>query len=413
MKTKLDYQPDITERSRIICEKYWLGASHEKRNPFTYSCREIADSFDITPNEVYRIAKNNAHLIVLECQCVNCDSARTCSNRTEFMNISLDDWECDICCLETLHRQQQDYRERAEQEIQLQFEMQQFHRKLLIEFRQSQINSIPSLNNINIIDHYLLVAVVNSLGTDNLCSTISLCNNLDIPLSPLYRLDATILDRLIKKSLLIVDIEDSYNCLSSGEEPELQLDIFNMTFDFAYNPEQLQKLIIDSDNEIFKNRLMSSSEYTEWCQEIQLGECISYLANRMIINDFTFDISEKMQSLLGICLSKYSVSEVYYMIWGAVESASSYSNKSGISKLQATNSIYGNIQRTYDKIDNNLISSKQFNRGSTQPQSAIAKMFFDKIYGVEDCGFRYSVEELPNQILSKRVQSTLYYPKLI
>lgn len=277
MKTKVAYKLDITEDAKTICDKYWLRIKNNTKNPFIYSCKEIGDEFGLTYREITRIAEDNAYLTILDCRCVNCSTAKICCNRAEFISPYLDSWECENCYLKAFYRRQQDSRRDGnESALQQQLIKENSFINQLMQFRQTQLYSVPSLGDIDIIDHYLLVAVLTCLGTDNLRSTISLSDNLNIPLSPSYSLDAKILDRLMRKNLLLVNIENSYDYVHANEDCLLQFDLFKMTFDFAYSPDQLQKLIIDSKDDLSKKKLIHNPEYKEWCQDIQLEECVSY-----------------------------------------------------------------------------------------------------------------------------------------
>ena len=51
MKTKLEYQSDITETNKLICEKYWLREG-DKRSGFIYTCREIGQEFDVKHQDI-------------------------------------------------------------------------------------------------------------------------------------------------------------------------------------------------------------------------------------------------------------------------------------------------------------------------------------------------------------------------
>jgi hypothetical protein len=326
----------------------------------------------------------------------------------------LDSWECESCYLKAFYRRQQDSRRDGnESALQQQLIKENVFINQLIQFRQTQLYSVPSLDNINTVDHYLLVAVLTCLGTDNLRSTISLSDNLDTQLSPSYSLDTKILDRLMRKNLLLVNIENSYDYVHANEDCLLQFDLFKMTFDFAYSPDQLQKLIIDSKYDSSKKRLIHSFEYKECCQDIQLEECVSYLTYCSKNNNLAPIIDAKMASLLNTCLLDYSVSEIYYMIWEGVERASSYCNKPNIDKMRASNSIYGNIQKMYEKIDNQLIENKKYSRDDTHPKSVLTRTFFDEIHGIEDCGFRHTVDDLLKQLQPHKNISTIYYPRLL
>ena len=414
MKTKVAYKLDITEDAKTICDKYWLRIKNNTKNPFIYSCKEIGDEFGLTYREITRIAEDNAYLTILDYRCVNCSTAKICCNRAEFISSYLASWECENCYLKAFYRRQQDSRRDGnESALQQQLIKENSFMNQLMQFRQTQLYSVPSLGDIDIIDHYLLVAVLTCLGTDNLRSTISLSDNLNIPLSPSYSLDAKILDRLMRKNLLLVNIENSYDYVHANEDCLLQFDLFKMTFDFAYSPDQLQKLIIDSKEDVSKKKLIHNPEYKEWCQDIQLEECVSYLTYCSKNNNLAPIVGAKMASLLNTCLLDHSVSEIYYMIWKGVERASSYCNKPSIDKMRASDSIYGNIQKMYEKIDNQLIENKKYSRDDTHPKSVLTRTFFDEIHGIEDCGFRHTVDDLLKQLQPHKNISTIYYPRLL
>lgn len=271
------------------------------------------------------------------------------------------------------------------------------------------MQSIPSVEDISAIEHILLVAVIESIGSDDLQSTLSLRNNLQVTLSPSYRIDAEILRRLCLKNLLLVNTEDSYHYIKIVDKDNFEIDFFQMNFHFAYDNSQLHQIIANSKSEEFKYILVKNSEYKEWCQRIQLEECIRYLDKRAKMNNLLPTIGEKMESLLSICLLKYSVSEIYYIIWGSVESASAYFNKANITRLHASNSIYGNIQRMYDKLTNRTLQSRYYNRDSKQPQSAIERLLFDRIYEVDNCGFTCTIDELLNRFKLQIAPSKLSY----
>lgn len=414
MKTKVAYKLDITEDAKTICDKYWLRIKNNTENSFLYSCKEIGDEFGLTYREVAKIAEDNAYLIILDCQCVNCSTAKFCCNRIEFTSSYLDSWECESCYLKAFHRRQQDSRrDGTEIALQQQLIKENAFINQLMQFRETQLYSVPSLDNINTIDHYLLVAVLTCLGTDNLRSTISLSDNLDTRLSPSYSLDTKILDRLMRKNLLLVNIENSYEYVQANEDCLLQFDLCKMTFDFAYSPDQLQKLIIDSKYDSSKKRLIYNFEYKEWCQDIQLEECVSYLTYCSENNNLAPIIDAKMASLLNTCLLYYSVSEIYYIIWEGVERASSYCNKLGIDKKRASESVYSNIQKMYENIDSQLIENKKYSRDDTHPKSVLTKTFFDEVHRIEDCGFRHTVDDLLKQLQPHKNISTVYYPRLL
>ena len=114
-------------------------------------------------------------------------------------------------------------------------------------------------------------------------------------------------------------------------------------------------------------------------------------------------------SLLKASLTNYSVTELISLIWMAVESASSYSNKPNITNKHASNSIYTILQSNIDKVSNGVWKRKTFNRDTNLRESAIAKVFFDDVFKVQDGSFKYRLDELFESLRVKRLPKESSY----
>jgi hypothetical protein len=397
MQTKVGYKLGILENDKIICDKYWLRVKYDHENPFIYRCKEIGYEFGLTCSEVAKIAENNAYLAVIDCQCESCGTAKICHNRAEFASLHSKDWECENCYLKKFHRRLQNSRQnKVEDVLQQRLIKENSYINQLIQFREAQIEAVPNLEEIDIIDHYLMVAVISKLATENFRSTTALYDNLGTTLSPFHDLDVKIINRLMRKNLLLVNIENSYILLHAREECFLQFDLLKMTFDFAYDPDQLKKLIIDSKKGFSKKNLVDSREYRILCEDIQLNDCVNYLAHCSAVNELEIIIGEKIESLLSTCLLRYSVSEIYFMIWKAVKTVLSYSLEFDIDKMLISSLIYDNIQRFYDEIRYQSSDSKKHNRDRAHPKSVLNRIFFDEVHEIEDCGFWHTLDNLLN-----------------
>lgn len=412
MRTEIEYKSDVIEEVRLICEKYWSRANNG-RNVFIYTCKEIGEEFDYTAGDISKIAKDNASLVMLDCQCKNCSIKKICRTRSELVQANLNNWICSECLSVVRQRRYDENLAEIERRRQQALESRQDLINIIEHYQRTQTESVPNIENISVIDSFLLASVIESIGTDNLKSTLSLRNNLQTPLSPSYRLDAEILERLCQKNLLIFNTKDAHQYVKLNEKGDLEVDFFQMNFDFSHNDDQLYQLIIDSNSEKSKSDLINNSEYKKWCQRIQLEESIRYLDKRAKMNDLSPSISEKMKNLLSICLLRYPISEVYYIIWGAVENASSYRNKPNITRSHASNSIYGHIQRRYDDLINYRLQSRRYNRDSKQAQSAIEKVFFDRIYKIKNCGFNCTVDELLAQLEPRKILKQSFYSNIM
>ena len=403
MKTKIEYQLDITETNKKICEKYWLREKANK-NSYVFTCKEIGEEYGFKHHEIPKIAKENAHILVSDCQCIDCGVAKNCKTRSELIRLDLDKWRCNKCLNELKERQ-----ERLEQE------QQQAVIDALNNYRSEQENAILSVEDLSLIDKLLLMAIFESLGADNLKTTLSLTDNLQRPLSPLSTMDERILKHLFKTNVLLLNPLDSldYTNIAESGEIDINLDYSQATFDFAYDAKDIIDLSIKVKDKKFINDLIDNVTFRDWCENIQLAECMSYLMERVRFNNLSPPLGGKIMSLLQSNLTTYSVAELCRLVWMAVESASSYSNKPKITNKHASNSIHTILQSNIDKVANGIWQCKPFNREVNLPESAMSKVFFDDIFKIHDCGFKYALDALYDEYWeSKGVRESCSYTTL-
>ena len=207
--------------------------------------------------------------------------------------------------------------------------------------RSIQLSSIPSVTELNDVDKLLLAATVESLGADNIRNTVSLRDNLSLPLSPFSKLDEEILQHLFNRNLLILTPEISYEYVTVNEEQDLEIDFYQAIFEFSYSIEDLTRIMINAKSRKDISTLVANNQFKSWCEQVQLGECLSYLITRSKLNNLAPPIGEKLISLLRACLAECSVSVMHYIIYKAVESAAAYVQKPNITRKHASNSISG------------------------------------------------------------------------
>ncbi len=155
-------------------------------------------------------------------------------------------------------------------------------------------------------------------------------------------------------------------------------------------------MVIARDEKNFST-LLVDTEFRNWCQCIQVAECLSYLVAVSQFNNLSPPVSGRMKSLLATCLVKCSVSNMRYIIWKAVESATISVQQPNITFKRASNFIYDNISQIFGKVSIGNWQTDKCYRGSRHPQSAMAKIFFDYVFKVEDSGFDYRLDELINR----------------
>ena len=412
MKTKIEYESGISETNKLICEKYWLRKS-EKRNEFRYTCKQIGEDFDLRAQDISGIAKINAYLVILDCQCIDCDTTQICHTRTQLTQLTVNNWRCDMCWDALKKRRNQALLEQQLKQKRVEEKQRQAALEYLHTYRSAQLTEIPSITALNEVDRLLIAATIESLGAENLKTTISLRDNLLLPLSPFFTLDEHILHHLFRLNVLLLAPEESYENININKQQELEVDYNQVIFEFAYNIDDLTKIRVGARTIKNINYLVANTQYETWCQQIQLYECLSYLVTRAKLNSLAPPIGEKLIGLLRKCLTECSLSVMYYIIWKAVESAAAFAQKPDITRKHASNAISGNIERVFGKISSGSwhYPNKSY-RDASHPQSAMAKIFFDYVFGLDDCGFHNTLNELFNpykmqQAIEKTSYSTL------
>ena len=411
VETKLEYQSDITETNKLICERYWLREG-DKRSGFIYTCKEIGQEFDVKHQDIPSIVKINAHLVVLDCQCIDCGTTKVCYTRSQLTQLDLIRWRCDDCREALEKRMDQEYLEYRLKQDRFEEEKRQTALNYINQCRSIQLSSIPSVTELNDVDKLLLAATVESLGADNIRNTVSLRDNLSLPLSPFSKLDEEILQHLFNRNLLILAPENSYEYVTINEEKELEIDFYQAIFEFAYSIENLTKILINAKSQKNTSALVADSQFKSWCEKLQLGECLSYLITRSRLNYLAPPIGEKLVSILRSCLAECSVSTMHYIIWKSVENAAAYVQKPGITRRHASNSVSGNIERIFGKIHSGSWNRNKSFRDASHPQSAMAKIFFDYVFGVDDGSFHYTIDELFSPYRSPRSLEQVSYTAL-
>ena len=158
--------------------------------------------------------------------------------------------------------------------------------------------------------------------------------------------------------------------------------------------------------------LVTDKQFRMWCEDIQLAECLNYLTTRARLNNLEPSITEKLLSIFRSCLAENSVSVMHYIIYRAVEMAAKSSQTLGTTQKHPSSSISSNIELVFGQISTGVCRRHNSFRDDSHPQSAMAKLFFDHVFGIEDCGFYYTLDELFNPYRSQKSCGQVSYSML-
>lgn len=89
--------------------------------------------------------------------------------------------------------------------------------------------------------------------------------------------------------------------------------------------------------------------------------------------------------------------------------ASKSSQKSNTTQKHPSTYISRNIEQVVSQISTGACRRHNSFRDDSHPQSAMAKLFFDYVFGMEDGGFYYTLDELFNPYRSQKPCGQVIY----
>jgi hypothetical protein len=122
-------------------------------------------------------------------------------------------------------------------------------------------------------------------------------------------------------------------------------------------------------------------------KEISLNECLAYL--RLVLGEhgLPFRAGDKTRLVLGEVLERFSVAQVWGMIWRAGRDAAAFYMRNNSTREHAANTVVGSIQRQAERALGGGWDLKSFRRDKRLPRSALSEVFFAKALRAGDAGF--------------------------
>ena len=92
--------------------------------------------------------------------------------------------------------------------------------------------------------------------------------------------------------------------------------------------------------------------------------------------------------------------------------AAKSSQKSNNTQKHPASSISSYIELVFGQISTGVCRRHNSFRDDNHPQSAMTKLFFDYVFGMEDCGFYYTLDELFNPYRRQKACRQVNYSML-
>lgn len=247
-------------------------------------------------------------------------------------------------------------------------------------------NSKVDINNISFKNRVYLAAFLRGTESKDIenekivLPLVKFCRKI----APTQDMEIMIVKTLSREKIIIVDSQSDLDAFSGSL---LDGDYGNRFYVHKVN----YILNVDYNSELINPNInidnIDIEDIAQLWREIALDECIEYLYYQMNRVKFSFSHGDKTIEVFNDLLDKFSVSQVFNIIYTSITHATRYYQEENISKKQAANSVITRCQAYGERILANGWGIKCFSRPYDCQQSIISELFFNRIYPIGDDGF--------------------------
>lgn len=370
------------EQTIALCRDYWL--LNDADGEFLLTLKQIAENHAVKSTIISTLVGKNSSITFSNIKCADCGIEYQLFSRSQFKGrFSLENTICSAC---------KSLRKEAVLNEQ---------RGLYEAVKQDYYSArCPELSELDLKTTIYLIAAIGSIGEEGLTTISSLESYKPCSLSPHVEYDSEILKHLIEARI-------AFPCFNPQamefrfEEGKFNYELENCKLETIYNKSELFGLHHGFLKSVPQpDELLQNHEFKSLCIEIQFRECLAFMEMQIREHNLNFSAGEKTRIVLTKALEKYSVAQVYAIIWRAVKDAAAYYMRGSVSKSQAANSVVSNISRTLDKNESNGWYGEGFKRNFKLPQSFLSILVFDQMLGVDDGGFNKALYALGRKPLN-------------
>ena len=369
----LEIETDL-ESYADVCKDYW---QQNDPHSFSYTVKEIAEKHSMKVHAITSFIRKHSYIWFEEICCESCGTPYHLTSRAQYASRNLYiDTQCNACS-EAAHKAVIDKKT-----------------SIIESIKKCALRSPKEIHQLSLTDRIFLACAIQALGSESLTQLTSIADNPSCALSPDSTYDRKIVRHLIDQRLSWLSSHTPLTSLQIQDDENFTLDLINSRLEIPFSASELISLINKFSLDAYQEELIHNDEFYQLCSEVQLLECIAFLKYSLAEHQLHFSPGDKTQLVLSQCLRYFSVAQTYNLVWRAVKDSAAYYMRGSVRKLQAANSVVGNINRNMEKALANGWEITPFKRNYKIPQSAISQLLFNTVLGTDDGGFHYKLSEL-------------------
>lgn len=221
-------------------------------------------------------------------------------------------------------------------------------------------------------------------------------------LTPSDKWDHDIIQALLNYIAPLCDDEDLLKIAADGTASwSTQKVFYRIKVNSVDETDFLEALFIHIKNRMRSLSLDKKFELISLFERLMIAECIAYLEDMRSDFGLPHKAGPKTIALFKKLIQSWRIDQIYTIIWGRCKDALAYKVQNGLPPQHASNLVVGMIDKYVDKASQNNWEIKSYYRDSTNKQSAISYVLFNKILELGGVGLEYNFQD----VLTKLKQS--------
>ncbi|WP_076459629.1 hypothetical protein [Limosilactobacillus caccae] len=209
-------------------------------------------------------------------------------------------------------------------------------------------------------------------------------------LSPTNEFDEIILEHLLSKNIILIDPMSPIDAFSADNFPnEYYYFKVNYLVNVEMGSEGMGYLEYPDRTNIIQHH---KEECLGMWRQIALYECLEYLVEQMNEARFNFNPQDKTRLVINHLIEEYSIGQIWNLIYGSVNNAAAWYQKSNVTKKHAANSVITTLNNRGDRAKAENWKLKSYRRSYNNKLSQLSMVFFDSILQIGNEGF----EKIPS-----------------
>ncbi|RYZ89198.1 MAG: hypothetical protein EOP04_07455 [Proteobacteria bacterium] len=365
------------ETLKRLCLLYW--EVNEAPN-FKYKVADISKALGISSIQMSAMLAEGCRAYSHQQVCPNCSTPHIFKNRVDYQSIFRGPEKlCDSCLLEAREI------ERVRKETELE-------KKKEIIRRTFSLSPRPALDikSLTLEDAIGLLSFIRLTASESLISYGPL-SSFAQPLAPTGLIIETTI-RLMQAGHIIVHPNTSPEFFVFENGAPISMLTLHVTWALSTGDDlkATQDLITRLESTIKTRPIWPESwngECLQLWRKIGIYECLEYLEVVLTEHKLPAKFGEKTHLVLTELIERFSVGQIYNMMWRAARDAAAFHARVGGPKQHAANTVIGSLQRQADRSNAEGWELKPYRRDRRCPQSMFSQILFDTALQIGERGF--------------------------